>query len=858
VRVPGSKIAVPELPVGAVPRPALLDRLDQADAGQLVVVVAPPGFGKTTLLSSWVRRPGGPPTAWISLDALDDAARFRATLLAALAAIPDLPPDSPVRRIGRARSGGAGLDIIDELIEALDAAAPALRVVLDDLQELKEPEAWRDLARLVRHRHPGLRLVLSSRVDPPVPLPRLRLEGRLHELRAADLRFTTEDAAALLEGAGLRITPQQTAVLQARTEGWVAGLRFAALALRSSDDAESFIEQFSGSEQAVADYLTGEVKARLAPESRRLLRTAAICSELPTGLAVELFGRDDAGQVLDELARSTALVQRMDSETYRIHTLLRTYFATELERRFPDDHRRANAVAARWWWLAADEPVHALRHAEQAGDLEILRSLLRECGVRLIAMGQFAALRRALRVATSRDEAADPWLALLTALALHLASAAPDDVAALHQARRIWPADAPPALRTLRTCAELLLAGAGPPEADGDPSPTGSGELDALLTFSLARASIRRGAGEPGELGTRLQAVAAASAGNGYPYFEVWAESLLAELEMRRGGYGAMRAAAAAAVNAAAVQGRGPGEWAADAGALVAYGDLLAGDPTSARTRAETVLTAGSTLSRATEITLHVVHGTALGDLGERATGIAVCRAARLELGDAGLPAHLLAALTVLEFRSALAVTGFPAFETSDWLERRLGKVGEVLLMVAWAHLFDGRPEAARAALGPLVTGAVTALVPHTSVEVRLVLAEAALHSEDLQAGRAELAEALVLGERLGVVRPFALAAPLSAGLLRSAPPPAMSRRFAGRLAAAFAVVHVEVPAPLSERELAVLALLPSLLSGGEIAHELTVSVNTVKSHIRSIYKKLGVSNRRDAVRQAQERNLII
>src|SRR5689334_10371984 len=144
MRVPASKIAVPELPVGFVHRPALLDRLDQADAGQLVFLVAPPGFGKTTLLSSWVRRPGGPPTAWISLDALDDAARFRATLLAALMAIPDLPPDSPLRQVGRGRAAGSGLDVIDELIEAFDAAAPAVRVVLDDLQEMRAPEAWRD------------------------------------------------------------------------------------------------------------------------------------------------------------------------------------------------------------------------------------------------------------------------------------------------------------------------------------------------------------------------------------------------------------------------------------------------------------------------------------------------------------------------------------------------------------------------------------------------------------------------------------------------------------------------------------------------------------------------------------------
>jgi LuxR family maltose regulon positive regulatory protein len=221
------------------------------------------------------------------------------------------------------------------------------------------------------------------------------------------------------------------------------------------------------------------------------------------------------------------------------------------------------------------------------------------------------------------------------------------------------------------------------------------------------------------------------------------------------------------------------------------------------------------------------------------------------------LPAHLLAALALLEFGSALSMSGVVASETFEWFARRLGKVGEVFLMEAWAHMFNGQHEAARAAVEPLVEGAVIALVPHTAVEVRLVLAETALHAGNIEAGRADLADALALGERLGVVRPFALAGHLTADLLRSSLPAGVNRQFAQRLAAALAVVHAEVPAPLSERELAVLALLPSLLSGSEIAEELTLSVNTVKSHIRSIYKKLGVSNRRDAVRQALGHNLI-
>jgi LuxR family maltose regulon positive regulatory protein len=218
----------------------------------------------------------------------------------------------------------------------------------------------------------------------------------------------------------------------------------------------------------------------------------------------------------------------------------------------------------------------------------------------------------------------------------------------------------------------------------------------------------------------------------------------------------------------------------------------------------------------------------------------------------------MLAALAVLEYWSVLALSGpAAAVETAEWLERRVGKVGEVLLMNAWAHLYDGQYEAASAAVGPIAVGAVAALVLHTPIEVHLVQAEAAAQSDDMDSCRAAVVAALTLGEAMGVVRPFALAMGLTGELLRSSPPTDVSAQFAEQLSEALRVVHSEIAAPLSERELAVLALLPSLLSGSEIAGELTVSVNTVKSHIRSIYRKLGVSSRRDAVRLAQERKLI-
>ena len=197
------------------------------------------------------------------------------------------------------------------------------------------------------------------------------------------------------------------------------------------------------------------------------------------------------------------------------------------------------------------------------------------------------------------------------------------------------------------------------------------------------------------------------------------------------------------------------------------------------------------------------------------------------------------------------------AAETAQWLERRVGKVGEILLMDAWAQLAQGRYETACAALEPLRAGAVDPLLPYTQVEVHLVHAEAALQAGDQLAGRAELDSALALGATLGAVRPFALAGSRTRELLPSRPGARGTGWFTDRLTTAAQSVRADAAEPLSERELMVLALLPSLLSGSEIADELVVSVNTVKSHIRSIYTKLGVCSRREAVMRAHERGLL-
>ena len=859
MRIPDSKIATPHLPTGFTSRRRLLEWLDRVAVDQLVVVIAPPGYGKTALLSEWVRSPDAPPSAWVTVDAADDVPRLGAALLAALRAIPGLRTDNPLHEIGLpGRGDRMGRSPIDELADAFDGTSPAIRVVLDDVHELTDPEALRAIARIIRRRTPGLCLVLSGRMDPALPLPRMRLEGRLHELRADDLRFDVDESAALLHASGIDVTPEQVAALHARTGGWAAGLRLAALALRRHDDPAAFIAQFGGSESSVADYLTDEVMAALPEQTQQFLRTCSVCTQLPAGLAVALTGRADAERMLAELTRVTALVELVEPRTYRIHTLLRTYLVTELERHFPALRRRADVAAARWW-LAADDPEHALRHAERTGEPELVLELLRECGVRLVATGRLSTVRRALE-ACGPSRTTDPWAMLVAALVHDAENADPDAVDVVGRVRGLRPDGSEPVLDVLRASVEGLVTGRGPGDLPAGLPSSLPPELAALRRLGEAAVVVTADdvvADDAGDaIRARLDEIAVLAREHGFSYFELRALTLLAALEAVRGRYRAMRDTAVAAhVAAGLCDGGRPVDRTAGPSALIAYGDLLAGDSASALASTEAVLATTAPLDPRNEIILQVVHRAASADLGRAVGGRAGRRLAEFGAVDAAAP--LLAALAVLEHRAVLAQGGpRPAAGTAEWLERRVGKVGEVLLMNAWVHLQAGRPDAARTAVDPLADGSLAMLVPHTPVEVHLVRAEAALQWGDRAAGRAELAVALSRGAALEVVRPFLLAGDAARELLVADPPAGTDAQFARRLAAALSEVRVDPPAALSERELAVLTLLPSLLSAREIADELTVSVNTVKSHIRSIYAKLGVSARRDAIRRAHELDL--
>ena len=276
-----AKIAVPQVPPELVVRAGLRADLDTASRADATLVCAPPGYGKTMLLADWAHTSTGSDTAWVSLDRDDnDPQRLWTSVVAALAACPSVPPDSRLHAPWTWRPSTQP-EFLAELTDTVQQLPRPVRLILDDVHELLDPVALHGLHTLLRNRPTGLQLVLSSRFDPPLSLPRLRLTGRLYELRADRLRFSPTETATLLERSGLNLTPTQVDTLHQRTGGWAAGLRLAALALTQTTDRDTFLDQFSGNDSSVADYLTGEILSALPDDTQEFLRVISISDPVP-------------------------------------------------------------------------------------------------------------------------------------------------------------------------------------------------------------------------------------------------------------------------------------------------------------------------------------------------------------------------------------------------------------------------------------------------------------------------------------------------------------------------------------------------------------------------------------------------
>jgi LuxR family transcriptional regulator, maltose regulon positive regulatory protein len=903
-----TKLYLPHLQPGFVPRPRLVDLLEDALAGGLVLVCAPAGFGKTALLGDWARR-GGRAVAWLSLDAGDsDPARFWRHVVAALdralpgiavRVAPLLGPPAPPSFEG----------LVTALINEL-AAAPAegeLLLVLDDYHLIDSPPVHASLMFLLEHLPQGLHPVLASRADPPLALARLRARGQLAELRAAELRFTAGEAAALLrEAAGAELPADALVALAARTEGWAAGLQLAGLSLRGQGDVAGFVATFSGSHRYVLDYLTEEVLERQTEQVRGFLLETSLLERLSGELCDAVTGRSDGRAMLEAIEAAGLFLVPLDEVRgwWRYHHLFADLLRARLQQQQPGRVPVLHRAAAAWHEKhgLANE---AVGHALAAGDSILAARLIeRHFDALFYLRGEGATVQRWLAALPAEVAGSRPRLLLAQAL-LALAAGRVEGVEAPLDAagraftsmadepfestvgRESWLLNVPATVTTQRAYLAALRG-----DADGAAS-FASGALaeigeDEWLVEGIARWNLalaewlhgRLAEAERGFSSTISRWGALGERGLGAVM-----RDHLGQVQRARGRLDAAQGTYRRTLAITAPPG-GPAMPPAGAG-LVGLAEVA-----YERNELDMSLrhvTEGIPLCRQFVYTPPLAAGLATLAWIRQATGDpGGALEAMEEAGRAAPGPDVTVVLNPVPVRRArLQLAQGDLAAAARWTEQRRLSPGDEpgyprepeYLVLARVLLCQDRPAEALALLERLHAGAAGQDRGGSLIEICALQALALAASRDNAAAVDALTEALTLACPQGYVRVFAdEGAPMAALLGRlvaaqraeRAAARAVPLDYLVRLLRAFDGQHTEpgpgqaasaaaagLVEPLTAREIEVLGLLAVGKSNPRIADELVITLDTVKKHVGHILDKLGAANRTEAVTRGQQLGLI-
>jgi LuxR family transcriptional regulator, maltose regulon positive regulatory protein len=377
-----------------VARPRLVAKLDRETGRKLTLISAPAGFGKTTLLVEWLRERAGSEgsVAWFSLDEGDnDPTRFLSYLVAALQTIEEEIGEGVLSALRSAEPPGIEA-IAAALINELADLPEGLTLVLDDYHLIDSEPVHGIVSFLLEHLPENVHLVISSRIDPPLPLARLRARNQLTEIDAAELSFTSEEAATFLNSVmELDLSAEDVAALEERTEGWIAGLQLAALSMRDRKDIPGFLRAFSGSHRDVLDYLAEEVLERQPGRVRGFLLQTSIADHLSGALCDALTGRSDGQEMLERLEKENLFVVALDEERhwYRYHHLFADFLRTRLERESPERVYELHCRAAAWYEQNGFIS-EVLGHALAAGEDEWAARLIEQHAQELVLHGKCA------------------------------------------------------------------------------------------------------------------------------------------------------------------------------------------------------------------------------------------------------------------------------------------------------------------------------------------------------------------------------------------------------------------------------------------------------------------------------------
>ena len=888
------KLRIPHLTFPVLPRRRVHALLDRAARCRVTLVSGPPGAGKTVACASWAaQRPAAGRVIWVTVDPADRQDWFWAYVCASVTRVRPAPPQA-LRVLEDTGPDGFPL----RLVAAAQAFAQPVVLVLDDVHEATDPGVLNGLDVLLRHAPPALRLVLSARRPPALSLARLRVSGDLADIGAADLACTADEADAYFEMLGMDVSAAERREILRRTEGWMAGIRLAAMQADRGSGAPGGTSRPAGPGPAgpgplVTEYLWDEVLGRQEPDARALLTRTAVVGEVSGDLADAICGRTGSAATLARLSRENCLVDRLDGPArgYRCHPMLREVLSAELHREFPHEVPVLLGRAARWY-AAQGRALDAVRAAVSAGDWDQATGVLAGSAIAIVmsdgprpleaVLGLFPADQAPAAAVAAAWAGARLWRGDAEGAAAYLDSAGRALQRAAAGTRRVVE----PALAALRILREaersrrdpaLIRSGwalAGP--AQDSAATRDEHRAAGLLWFALGCASLHcwdiaaaaralrhadrqlsTGGLDPLRARARAwRALALACAG------ELSVAQQAADDVRTQAIPGTPEDACLAALGAAQVSlarddllaaqrlldeadggraGHLPGEPSVPVlGALLQARVLLAGgDPGAAR----------AALSRLRE-------GPAPGGAGLlRAAAVAEAETA-LRAGDLGHARALLRAAG--EDRCG---PGEPGLAGDGAQAARAG----LLLARAGLLLAEGDFAVARDAAAACLGGA-GALTVHERTRALLAAAVAHRRLGEVARAAAQVGEALGLAEPEDAYRVF-----LDGGLaVRAAvtvlvPPTSRYAGFIGRVLERFdgcgprlAGAAGQAGVPLTDSERAVLRFLPSHMTNEEISEALFLSVNTVKTHLRSAYRKLGVRSRRDAIARGRRLGLLL
>ena len=860
-------------PAHVVDRPALRRKLDAVADHRLALIVAPAGAGKSVLLAHWAETHPELEFAWLELAPGDnDPVRFRRGLLGGLARIdPSFIDLSPLATIP---GGGLGEAFLSDLVTQL-ASLGEVVVIVEDLHHLTNPALIADLGHLVEVLPSNVHLILSSRADPPIAWSRRRMRLDMADIRQADLAFDETESSELLERiTGSAIKADSVSALVERTEGWAAGLQLAGMTLRNHDDPDDFVTQFSGTDRLIADYLSEEVLQAQPHERRQILLQMSVPDEMNADLIHTLTGASNPQALLEELERDSMFLVPLDSTRgwYRFHHLFRDLLRFRLRAEDPERESELLHEAANWY-LDHDRADSAVECLISARDWDAALELILARGSEVFERGEMATVIRWLSDIPDHVRAGRHEVTLLLAM---LKGTEGQAASAEDMLRRVRTH--PTASRGEVACAQALLAAKAQWRANhqatiemaiealalleslnDEPMPLvmNLGDVQSLKTMSLisgGRAHFLAGHLDDARIWLKK---GLASAGASY---SVWRVSGLGSLGLLEAWCGCNERAEASANEALAIAqavGMLAHPSTGDAFLAIALTALEKGEPHRAA------------------ISLH--EGTVRAEANERTQlgwiaflELALLRAAEGKLDESagvltsqrrpdGPPPPIVdERIRTLEVR-LLRLRG--DLEEASRISTRPYRRSDVFLFEQIAvALSTGHLDRARKLMDE--SDRVASPTENPAAELRGELEQAWSSQEEgsVEEAHEHLRKALDVGSRHSLVEMFVQAGPAILELLDGLPDPpnafreSILDRFRETTSRLPAVQLVE---PLTDRECEILNYLPSRLTNSEMAAHCYVSVNTIKTHMTHIYRKLDVVNRNDAIRRAQEIGLL-